>query len=379
MSERFVDRQSSAVLWTAGVLSVLGHAVVGVLLAVPMGFAEAGGGMVASRAELLTPPQVRLGEAQGSATAIAWLGYDEYRRHVAEPWTQDQAAFVPSAASAPGPLPPGSVPAPALAPMTPVEAEPALERVASEAGAEGAGEAASMAAFEATFDAAEVAAAMRMATERMRDLAASTIAAAGEAGRQVLPELPRAESALPDAPEAGEVAVPEMVGPPAPEPSAAVAEAAAGEAARLPTPLQDDAREESVEPTPRMVTGEPGSGRAGDVQDRESLAASIERATRVELGQPLAAAGLRIETRSPRHITPLTRATTRPRDPVVRIFFGADGRVREAVILRSSGHRNIDQPILDAVYEWRASGKPLADLDAGAENATLGVDFRIAL
>ena len=113
--------------------------------------------------------------------------------------------------------------------------------------------------------------------------------------------------------------------------------------------------------------GEPGDGNAslagdpGMQSDRDSDAFSTAvgeyRAGRVTAGQ-----GLEIRPTRPKFGL-LARTLAAPRPPRVEIVFGRDGVVKRATILRSSGYpTDIDQPILNAIYEWTASGKALREL-----------------
>lgn len=113
--------------------------------------------------------------------------------------------------------------------------------------------------------------------------------------------------------------------------------------------------------------GEPGDGNAsvsgdpGTQSDRDSDAFSTAvgeyRSGRVTAGQ-----GLEIRPTRPKFGL-LARTLAAPSPPRVEIVFGRDGAVKRATILRSSGYTtDIDQPILNAIYEWTASGKALRDL-----------------
>lgn len=96
----------------------------------------------------------------------------------------------------------------------------------------------------------------------------------------------------------------------------------------------------------------------GFLSDRDSDAAAIKAAISVNPGKPLAAKGLRIQTVRPRWST-YALATANPNDVVVRIWFDSSGRVTKATIIQSSGRDDVDRPILDSVYNWRAAGEHL--------------------
>lgn len=381
MDERLTDRQSRVALWVGAGVSVAVHALAMVVVVGPsLGGSRASAEQPVVANLLFETPPVRLGEDRGSPTAIAWLGYEEYRRHVAQPWHQDQAAFSPSAANAqPQPPAPDAVPMSAAEPQPPAPNHAAELVEAAEAPAEpSASPAASDAASPVeAVDAEALVQAVQAAADRAAAMVENTIAAIGEAGQVLIrprQEANPVELAGAEQPDDGQGAASQDA-----EVSETVishndevseAQPGVGEPARV--------SESETESAQRAVERISGSGQPGDPQDREATAASIERATRWEIGQPLAAAGLRIATVPPR-LTPLTRVTSRPKDPVVRIRFGRTGRVVSAEFLRSSGHRDVDQPILDAVYRWRATGKALEALETRNSSDSLVVDIRISL
>ena len=111
---------------------------------------------------------------------------------------------------------------------------------------------------------------------------------------------------------------------------------------------------------------------ADDIQgmpsDRESVATALKEATNLtQWSKPLARKGLEIKTVRPRFRT-ATLLTRLPRNPVVMVSFGPGGRVVHAEFVRdgrriyNSGSRDVDEPLLDAVYKWRATGKELESL-----------------
>jgi hypothetical protein len=110
-----------------------------------------------------------------------------------------------------------------------------------------------------------------------------------------------------------------------------------------------------------------GDGR-GDASDRDSDASVVSRKAkyfrngRVEAGE-----GLEIRTVRPQ-FTLFAQAFARPRNPVIEILFGKDGRVRSVKVMRSSGYPSeVDDAIVTAAYNWRASGKALAELSERPE------------
>lgn len=130
-----------------------------------------------------------------------------------------------------------------------------------------------------------------------------------------------------------------------------------------PTPAQDDA-----------LDGSPG------IQDTRSAPPSSKpiEMRRLELGRVVSAEGLKINT-SRIHLTSLQRAFRADRSPLVEIFFTHDGRVTRARIPsgRGSGFSDIDQAIINAIYEWTAEGKPIEEMQPG--DAPLLIRMRILM
>ncbi len=129
------------------------------------------------------------------------------------------------------------------------------------------------------------------------------------------------------------------------------------------------------------------AGKAGAVSDRESTASKLKRALRVEskeLNQPIAGQGLEIITVDPRFPASV-RFTQLPRNPVVLIRFNATGKVAHVSFLRDeatgrvydTGSRAVDEPLLNAIYQWRAKGERLAKLDAADRESTLEISMKI--
>ena len=81
-------------------------------------------------------------------------------------------------------------------------------------------------------------------------------------------------------------------------------------------------------------------------------------------GRPLAGTGLNIRTQRP-VFDDKTTISAGGTNPIFEIEFDKDGVPQNCVILQSSGTQLIDQPILDCMYRWRASGSQLTDLPEG--------------
>lgn len=149
---------------------------------------------------------------------------------------------------------------------------------------------------------------------------------------------------------------------------------------------------EGADAPPTAREGEGGAKRRlpGDPMDRESTAAAIESAVDARLGRPLVGEGLEIKTVVPEWPDNV-RATVWPRDPIVELDFRRDGTVSLAGFLVGdvsgpgeprrrrrfdTGSERADEPLLDALYRWRAEGKAIEALGPGE---TLRVTVRIRL
>lgn len=145
------------------------------------------------------------------------------------------------------------------------------------------------------------------------------------------------------------------------------------ESAAVPTP-------EPADPTPTPAVApttpaqpEPPGG------PRESEPTARTKPTEIRPGRPVAMEGITIDTVAPR-FTAVTRLTSSPRNPLVRLTFNTRGEVVTAEMLEASGDKNVDGPVLDALYQWRAKGDRLAELkERDGEDATFALDFRIVL
>lgn len=121
----------------------------------------------------------------------------------------------------------------------------------------------------------------------------------------------------------------------------------------------------------------PGTGGEGAVSDLESPATSLIEApaNTWRNGRLVPARGITLKTRRPQ-FTLLAQISTAPRSPVVTIWFNHEGVCTNARIDQSSGFSEIDGPILDSLFRWRATGKQINDLKAGE---TVRVQLRLLL
>ena len=120
--------------------------------------------------------------------------------------------------------------------------------------------------------------------------------------------------------------------------------------------------------TPATQPGStPGPPADGEKSDRESDATSIVDVPQSKWrnGRPLASKGLNVRTQRP-YFDELTSVTTAGANPIIEIDFDKDGvPTKDTQILQSSGSPLIDQPILDCLFRWRASGSQLTNLPEG--------------
>lgn len=132
-------------------------------------------------------------------------------------------------------------------------------------------------------------------------------------------------------------------------------------------------------PTRPAAPGPPtpatGDGGLGDQSESDSFTTSDTIDYRP--GRPLAARGLKIITVRPNYSL-ATLAVRTPRVALVRMVFGRDGKVLRAGFVdgRDAGHRDFNEPLMDAVHRWRAEGPQLLKLPADKPNAGLAVTIR---
>ncbi|HVZ93889.1 MAG TPA: hypothetical protein VG797_05215, partial [Phycisphaerales bacterium] len=125
-------------------------------------------------------------------------------------------------------------------------------------------------------------------------------------------------------------------------------------------------------------TVNPGTGgdSLGDKSDREADFAATKRATTVEAGKPAVAKGLRIKTVRP-VLSRYTRAMSSVDIAIVRLFFNREGKVEKIELIRGTGNRDKDRPLVDALYKWRATGKALENLHTEGHPDLIDIEFRV--
>lgn len=138
-------------------------------------------------------------------------------------------------------------------------------------------------------------------------------------------------------------------------------------------PVRPTEPTESTEPAKPVQPPKPATSAASASESNEDRPTSVPRSDResiatqttpmpdqIVLGRVLVSDGIEIKTVRPRfNISTLFTAT--PRNPVATIVFDKTGQVVRAELVLSSGFADIDSPILNSLYRWRASGKKLED------------------
>ncbi len=143
---------------------------------------------------------------------------------------------------------------------------------------------------------------------------------------------------------------------------------------------------DSVEvPNPSGEASPAVAGKVGELTDRESSASIIKRAIKVnasKLNRPIVGKGLEISTVDPRFPASV-RFTQLPRNPVLMIRFDNSGRVSKVGFLKEglkvfdTGSSVVDEPLINAVYQWRAKGKEIDALDPEDAEAFIEISMRI--
>jgi len=138
---------------------------------------------------------------------------------------------------------------------------------------------------------------------------------------------------------------------------------------------------EAVVPKPEPVQ----AGSSGVLSKREVVATRIERAIEVDPHKPntpIVGKGLEILTVRPRY-TSAVRLSAVPKNPIVVMWFDGTGKVSKAEFLRdekkvySSGVVGVDEPLLSAMYQWRAKGKRIDGLDVDDPKSLVEVSIKI--
>ncbi|MFK7759006.1 MAG: hypothetical protein AB8C13_03555 [Phycisphaerales bacterium] len=147
----------------------------------------------------------------------------------------------------------------------------------------------------------------------------------------------------------------------------------------------DSKTDSKTESTPSQQKAIKTIGNQGILSDREVAATRIKNALDYDPRKPnipVAGKGLEIKTVRPRYTTAV-RLSALPKNPVVLIYFNAQGKVVKAEFLRersvvySTGIRGVDEPLLSAIYQWRAKGSEIDQLDPGDPKSLVEVSIKI--
>jgi TonB family protein len=95
-------------------------------------------------------------------------------------------------------------------------------------------------------------------------------------------------------------------------------------------------------------------------------------------GRVQAGEGLDIKTVKP-EFSSFTLLTALPKIPVVEISFNTAGKVKNVRMVQSSGYKDVDEPILNAVWAWTAKGKKLDALAKQNPRAVVKISIRMLL
>jgi hypothetical protein len=173
--------------------------------------------------------------------------------------------------------------------------------------------------------------------------------------------------------------------PPAPRQPALEAEPKPAPAIPSP-PASDPALQETLAPSQETAPSPKPAQRPSDPReavipgnaDKQADATSRKKVVEYRLGEPLAAEGLDIKTVRPQWSI-RTQVMTFPRSPLVRISFNRFGSAAKVELLQSTGYEDVDRPLMDALYRWRATGEALRALSPTDPDATVEVTLRIRL
>lgn len=117
-------------------------------------------------------------------------------------------------------------------------------------------------------------------------------------------------------------------------------------------------------------------GEAGDQSDRDSPIAAVAGRPELRAGRVVVGAGLEVRT-SRINLETLERFLVGGQVAVVDIYFRKDGTVRDVAFIQATGA--LDEPILNALYRWRAAGKDLARLPDPALDPQAAVRVRMKI
>ena len=318
-----------------------------------------------------------LGIEESEAETLTWIGYEEYREHLARLSEVEQAAMLAKPVAGGGGTPPPS--RPRTAPPTPTIPTANLPSSAAPTATAPAPE---------TTD-AEVILDPEIETEPKtrptvdpEPVESETIDEATTSDAEPTPDpstRPEEETTTTD--DAPEEPTPDPAADEQPEPET--------ESKPVPKPEPDPGPAPKPAPTPTPEAegdegetdgdatgdgdgpGEPQPESGNDAEkDAEATSVIPVPASEWKQGKPLAARGLDITTRRP--TIPVTAwLSYRPKyNPVARIEFDRTGKPKRASLLVRSQEPDLDERLIDMLYRWRAKGSRLKQL-TGDQTVTI--------
>lgn len=162
----------------------------------------------------------------------------------------------------------------------------------------------------------------------------------------------------------------------APPPAQREAEEAAEQ---TPPPAQESAQATPTAPAPSSPPPPPPPGlseKNAEPSLKAADAVSLTKPVIVRPGRPAAAEGLEIQTRHLR-LSLYTQVITESTRARVVATFNREGRVTKVEWVKRTGNKDVDEPILDCVFSWRAKGRALEDIPAGDPKAGVAIPFEI--
>ena len=382
-------KKTSISFGTALIVSIVAHAMIVTGVFVMVQHARAGANDARSIEDEVTPPppppppEQVLGIDSSDAKTMTFIGYEEYEKHLARLSKVEQAEMQ---VNPNGGRPPSQPPQPPSQPTTPPAAQPPTAALPpAEPNDPEDTPAPAPKPQPASTVAPDTASEEPETSGQEQPQPDATVRPVREPEPVNAPDTGKEPAdTISEAPGTSEEETPtEPVDTPKPAPEEPETEpqpetADETEPPEKPTPAEDvetseeaDSPDKPTPPRPAPQPSEepdpspsPNPGEPGETADKEAEASSLVDVPESlwRQGKPLAAQGLDIKTRRP-NIPLVTWLSLRPCcSPVVEIDFLSDGKPRQASLLSSSGDRDLDEYIKDALYRWRASGEPLKSL-----------------
>ncbi|MBC7770923.1 MAG: hypothetical protein H7210_00375 [Pyrinomonadaceae bacterium] len=120
------------------------------------------------------------------------------------------------------------------------------------------------------------------------------------------------------------------------------------------------------------------SGEPAIENDKDADASSVVKKAEYRNGKVQAGEGLDIKTLRP-EFSKYTKVTAVPRNPIVEIWFDRTGKVVNVELIQSSGYKDVDQPVQNALWGWTAKGKVLDELPKRNPRAVVKLQLTMLL